>query len=113
MLTKNSSYGLVVLLGFVAVLLFVVWRARTSSVAIPLPMALSFICFSFGWVYLASWKTVWGCRKIGYDRSNFTKLLSGPRPDDPDELLIWNWTLQLCYAVFAVLLCVLALVYTT
>jgi hypothetical protein len=111
MLTKTSSYGLVVLIGFVTVLVFVVWRARASAVAIPGSLALGFISFSFGWAYLSMWRTVRGCRKLGYDRSNFTKLLSGPRPDDPDELLIWNWTFQLCYAVFAVLLCALALVY--
>lgn len=109
MLAKAAPSGLAALFGFVAILLYLVWRARARSATIPEPAALSLICFSFGWAYLSMWRVVRGCRRLGYDRSNFTKLLSGPRPDDPDELLIWDWTLQLCYAVFAVLLCVAAL----
>jgi len=59
------------------------------------------------------WRVVRGCQKLGWKRSNYTRFLSGPRPTDtgePDELVIWRWTLQLCYALLAVVLCVLAIV---
>jgi hypothetical protein len=50
-------------------------------------------------------------RRLGWNRSNMTKLLTGSRPDDPDELFIWQWTLQLCFAIVSVVLCVVALTF--
>jgi hypothetical protein len=110
-LAKASPSGIAVLLGYVAALLFIVARARKHSVVIPEAVGLGLICFSFGWAFLSMWKIVRGCRKLGYDRSNYTKLLSEPHPDDPDEFVIWLWTLQLCYAVFAALLCVAVFIF--
>ena len=110
MLAKLSS-GFAVLLGFATVLSSVVWLSRVHHATIPDAVCQTLICFSFGWAYLAIWKVHRGCRKLGWDRSHYTLMLSGPRPDDPDVLLIWQWTLQLCYAVLAVVLCVLALTF--
>jgi hypothetical protein len=101
-----------VLLAFAAVLLFVVWFARSHKATIPDNVALTLVCFSFAWGYLAMWRVVRGCRKLGWKRSNYTRFLSGPRPGDPDELVIWRWTFQLCYALLAAVLCVLAIVFT-
>jgi len=52
-------------------------------------------------------------RKLGWNRRNYTQFLAGPRPSDGDELVVWRWTFQLCYALLAVVLCVLAIVFTT
>jgi hypothetical protein len=108
-LTKAPPSGIVVLVGYVAVLSFLTWTARAHRTEIPDAVGLAMICFSFGWTYLAIWKLVRGGRKLGWNRSNLTKLLTGPRPDDPDELFIWQWTLQLCYASLSVVICVAAL----
>jgi hypothetical protein len=90
-----------------------VWRnsvnaLRKSEVTVPDAVCLALICFSFGWAYLAMWRVYRGCSKLGWSRANYTQFLSDPRSDDPDELLIWRWTLQLCFAVLAIVLCVLA-----
>jgi hypothetical protein len=58
------------------------------------------------------WQLQRGSRKLGWNRSNrtnYTQLLSGPPPDDPDLLSLWRWTLQFCYAILAVVLCMLAI----
>ena len=108
----KASSGLTILLGFAGVLLSVVWFVRAHHATIPDNVVLTLICFSFGWTYLAMWKVGRGCRKLGWNRSNYTQFISGPRPADPDELVIWRWTFQLCYAILAVVLCVLAIAFT-
>jgi hypothetical protein len=110
-LPKAPAAGLTVLVGYVVVLLFIVWMARAHRMEIPDAVVLAVICFSFGWVYLALWKLDRGRRRLGWNRSNMTKLLTGLRPDDPDELFIWQWTLQLCFAIVSVVLCVVALAF--
>ena len=111
-LSKAPRSGLAVLVGFVAILLFLSWNARAHRTEIPDAVGLAMICFAFGWSYLAIWKLVRGGRRLGWNRSNLTKLLTGPRPDDPDELFIWQWTLQLCCASLSLVVCVLALAFS-
>jgi len=101
-----------VLLGFAAVLLLVSWFYRAHHATVPDNVVLTLVCFSFGWTYLAIWRVSRGCRKLGWSRSNYTQFLSDPRSADPDELAIWRWTLQLCYAILALVLCLLAIVFT-
>jgi hypothetical protein len=85
--------------------------ARAQRTEIPDAVGLAMIGFSFGWTGVANWKLVRGGRRLGWNRSNMTKLLTGSRPDDPDELFIWQWTLQLCCAISSVVLCVVALTF--
>ena len=109
MLPKAPASGMRVLIGYVVVLLFILWMARAYRTEIPDAVGLAMICFSFGWVYLALWKLDRGRRRLGWNRSNMTKLLTGPRPDDPDELFIWQWTLQVCFAILSAVICVVVL----
>jgi len=109
---SKTSYGLAVLLAFVVVLGSVVWFARVHHQAIPDAAVLTLICFSFGWAFLAMLKVHRGCRRLGWDRSHYAQLLSGPRPNDPDLIVIWRWTLHLCFAILAVVFCVLAFAFT-
>jgi hypothetical protein len=117
-MNKTTSFlakahtGLGVLLGFLAVVLFTVWFARAHHAIMPMSAVLTLTCFSFGWAYLSIWQVHRRCRKFGLNRSNYTQLLSGPPPEDPDELFIWQWTLQLCYAVLALVLFLVGLVFT-
>lgn len=104
--------GLGILLGFVGVLCSVVWLARAHYRTIPDAVFLTLTCFSFGWTFLSIWQLQRGGRKLGWNRSNrsnYTRLLSGPPPDDPDLLFLWRWTLQFCYAILAVILSMLAI----
>jgi hypothetical protein len=110
----TAPWGLAALLGFVAVLCSVVWFARAHYTTIPFAVVLTLTCFSFGWTFLCIWQLQRGGRKLGWKRSNrtnYTQLLSGPPPDDPDLLFLWRWTLQLLYATLAVVLCMLAIVF--
>jgi len=52
-------------------------------------------------------------RKLGLDAEGRTKLFSGPRPNDPDELRAWQWAWQFMYAFLAVLLCIIAIPVTS
>jgi hypothetical protein len=108
----KTPSGLAILVGFVVVLACVVWLARLRHQTIPDGVGFTLICFSFVWTYLAMLKIHRGCRRLGWDRSHYTQLLLGPRPDDPDLLHIWRWTFHLCFAILAVLFCVLAFTFT-
>jgi hypothetical protein len=105
--------GLVVLLAFVAVLLSVVWIVKAQHATIPEGLGMTLFCLPLGWAYLSMWSVFRRCRKLGWTRSNYTQFLSDPRSNDADELFIWRWTWQLCYAVLAVVLSVLALAFTS
>jgi hypothetical protein len=110
----TAPWGLTVLLGYVAVLCSVVWFARVHYTTIPDAVFLTLICLSFAWTFLSIWQLQRGGRKLGWNRSNrtnYAQLLSGPPPDDPDLLFLWRWTLQLCYAVLAGVLCILAITF--
>lgn len=109
----NARSGLPVLTGFIVVLCSVVWFARAHDAAMPAAAVLSLICFSFGWTFLSICQVLRGGRKLGGNRSNYTQLLSGSPPDDPDMLFVWRWTLQCCYAILAVVLCVIAIAFAT
>ena len=50
-------------------------------------------------------------RKLGLTPKGRLKVLSGPRPRDPDELFMWRWFLSLCVAVLLGILCILTLVF--
>jgi len=52
-------------------------------------------------------------RKLGLNRSNLARFLSGGRPSDPEELLLWQWVLQVCYATAAFVICMVALTLTS
>lgn len=110
----SDPWGLAVLLGFVGVLCSVVWFARAHYKTIPEAVFLTLTCFSFGWAFLSIWQLQRGSRKLGWNRSNrsnYTQLVSGPPPDDPDLLFLWRWTLQFCYAILAFTLCMLAIAF--
>jgi hypothetical protein len=110
----QAPWGLAVLLGFVTVLCSVLWLARARKATIPDAVFLTLICFSFGWAALSMLLVERGGRKLGWNRSNrsnYTQLLSGPPPDDPDMLFLWRWSLQLLYAILGAVLCLLAMVF--
>ena len=52
-------------------------------------------------------------RKLVLTPKGRSKVLSGPRPSDPDELFMWRWFFSLCIAVLLGVSCVLLLVFTS
>jgi hypothetical protein len=101
--------GIVILLVLIGVLLRVVWFARSHGTTLQTATVLTLICSAFGWTFLAIWQVNRGSRKLGLNRSTYAQFLSGPRSNDPDENFLRQWTLQLCCAILAVVLCVLAI----
>lgn len=65
---------------------------------------------SFFWGLVCLLQTLRRSAKLGWQRSHFTRLLSGPCPSDPDEALVWRWAQQYIYAVLAFVVCVISLV---
>jgi len=65
------------------------------------------------WASTAIFQVCRRSRKLGLNRSNLARFLSGGRPSDPEELLLWRWVLQLCYATAVFVICMVALTFTS
>jgi hypothetical protein len=111
--------GVAVLLGSVAVLCFLVWFTRAHDATMSDALVLTLICFSFAWTFLPLWQFQRGVRRLGwkglsrwnYTQLFYTRLHSNQPPDDPDLLFLWRWTLQLCWTILPVVLCVSAIAF--
>ena len=79
----------------------------TPTLAQSIVLSLSFL--SFVWATVSILQVNIRCRRIGFRRSNLTRLLSGPRPTEPSELVIWQWVLEVCCAILMLVLCMFAL----
>jgi hypothetical protein len=84
-----------------------------SHESITEPVALALITLSFAWAALSLWKVQRARRKLGWKPSDFTRFFWGRRPEDSDELVVWRWTLQFCYAILAFVFFVMVLVFMT
>ena len=100
-----------ILIGYSGAVSFVVWSAHSHSAGLPSDVVLALTSFSFGWAFLSILQVNRGCRRLGLKRSNYTQLLSMARPTGPDELFIWQWTIQVCCAILAVVIVVLGLAF--
>lgn len=109
----ESPPGLAVPMVLVAVLP-ITWRLirdSESSKAGQVIFALSVSVML--WASTAIFQVCRRCRKLGWNRSNFTRFLSGGRPSDPEELLVLQWVLQVCYATAALVICMVVLALTS
>jgi hypothetical protein len=104
----KSTTALTILLGFGLVIPLTLWFAwiHRSTIADFIPVSL--FCASFAWLLVSLFQLNTTLRKLGLDPEGRTRLFSGPRPDDPDELRAWRCGWQFLYAVLAVLVCMLA-----
>lgn len=89
--------------------LWAAWAAH-SGIA-DLILQLLFV-LSFTWGVVALLQLQRNLRKLGLGPEGSTRLFSGPRPDDPDELRAWQWGWQFMFAVLMVLLCIVAVLVT-
>ena len=105
----SSPPGLAMPLVLVALLPITWWCIRDSE-ASRTGRAIFAVCVSVMlWAYMAILQVTRRCRSLGWDRSDLARFLSGGRPSDPEELLVWQWVLQLCYAVLAFAVSIVAL----
>jgi hypothetical protein len=106
----RASTGLSVLLAFLLVIPFTLWFTWARHSTMSEPVVLTFFCLSFAWLNFSILKWQRNFRKLG--QSSSSRLLLGPRPDDPDEQLAWRWGRQFLYSFLAVLVCMLAFAIT-
>jgi hypothetical protein len=97
------------LLGFLIVIPFTLWFAWAGHPAIAYAIAQSLFCVSFAWGLISLLQLQRNLRKLGVDPEGRTRLFSGPRPNDRDELRAWQWGWQFMYAVIAVMLTMVAI----
>lgn len=87
-----------------------VWMAVSGPHSETALSAISWVvAFNMIWGGVSLLLLMRGRGKLGPNRRRDIGLLA-EKPDHPDELFVWNWTLQLCCAVIAVVICVIALV---
>lgn len=99
-------------LEFLVALLLVIpltlWLAWTRHSRIAEPVVLTLFCLSFVWLNVSIIRWQRGLRKMGWSSSGKLAFGLGPRPEDPDELRIWQRGIHFRYSFVAVLVCILA-----
>jgi len=96
------------LIAFVVVIPFTLWFAWARHSTIAEPVVLTLFCLSFAWGNVSMLKWQRSLRKLGWSSPGRVSFGLGPRPEDPDELCVWQWGRHLLCSVPAVLLCMLA-----
>jgi hypothetical protein len=104
-LVRGSS-GLAALMAFLVVVPFTLWFAWARHSTLAEPIVLTLFCLSFAWLNMSILKWQRTFRSLG--QSSSARLLLGPRPEDQDELLVWQWGRQFRYAFLAVVVCMIA-----
>ena len=101
------SSALSVFFGFIVVIPLTLWFAWAHHSTVAEAMIKTLFCISFGWMMVSTLGWFRSFRALGSGSSS-ASLLLGPRPEDPDELRAWKWGRQFRYAVFALLLSMIA-----
>jgi hypothetical protein len=101
------SAGLATFLGFLVVIPLTLWFAWTHHSTLAEAIIKTLFCISFGWMMVAILGWFRSFRALGNGASSGALLL-GPCPGDSEQLRAWKWGRQFRYAVFAVLLSMIA-----
>lgn len=101
LLVKTSS-GLAIMIAFLVVIPLTLWFAWARKSTTIQSVIETLFCLSFAWGNVATWQWFRNFRKLG--QSSSTRLLLGPRPEDPDELRAWKWGRHCRYAFLAMIL---------
>jgi hypothetical protein len=105
--------GLLMPIVLVALLPITFWSIRDSGSSKSGRAIFALSVSVMLWICTSIFQVCRGCRKLGWNRSTFTKFLSNARPDDPDQLFVWQWVLQACYSTGAFVICMIALTLTS
>jgi hypothetical protein len=109
----ESLPGLGMPLVLVALLPITWWLIRDSQSSKAGQVIFAISVSVLLWACTAIFQVCRRGRKLGLNRSNLARFLSGGRPSDPEELLVWQWVLQVCYAVAVFVICMVALTLTS
>lgn len=101
--------GFSVLLGLLVVIPLTLWFAWKDHTTLINPFLVTLFCLSFGWGLLSMALLFRSLKKLGLNGEERLRLFSGPRPDDPDELRVWQLGWHFMFAVLAVILRMLSI----
>jgi hypothetical protein len=99
-------FGLVAFLIILPLTFWFVWR---NSDTLIIKMTQTIFCLSWGWIVVSLLKMFRVLREVGLTPMERLYVLSGPRPDDPDELRVWKSAWQFMIAVIATILFMIAI----
>ena len=109
----QSPPGLAMPIVLVALLPITWWSIRDSESSKAGQVIFALSVSAMLWACIAIFQVCRRGRKLGLNRSNLGRFLSDGRPSDPEELLLWQWVLQVCYATAAFVVCMVALTLTS
>lgn len=104
----RAGTALEIFLGFTIVVpltLFFAWRSHSTLVE---PLVLSLFCGAFVWLNISILRWQRSLRKLGWTARGRGAFGLGPRPDDADELDIWQKGTHFRYSFAAVLVSMMA-----
>ena len=103
---------LVASLGLLVIIPLMVWSIWQN----PEPLAFKFgeviFCAAWGWLLVSLLQMVRVFRELGLTSEGRLKVLSGPRPTDPDELRLWKSVWRFVFAFIATILAMIVFVIT-
>jgi hypothetical protein len=101
--------GLTVSVALLVVIPLSLWFAWVHAFSLVNSILVTLFCVSFAWGNISLVLFFRSLRKLGLDGEGRMRLLSGPRPTDPDELHPWLLGWHFMFAVLAVLLSMIAI----
>jgi hypothetical protein len=104
----RAAAALEFLLAFLVVIPLTLWLAWARHSTIAEHVVLVLFCLSFAWGNVSVLKWQRSFRKLGWSSTNKLAFGLGPRPEDSDELHLWQWGKHFCYSFAAILLSMLA-----
>jgi hypothetical protein len=104
----TAATALEFLMALLVVIPLTLWLAWARRSTMAEPMVLTLFCLSFAWLNVSILRLQRSLRKLGWNSPGKVSFGLGPRPEDPDELDIWQRRTHFRYSFLAVPLCMLA-----
>jgi len=104
----RAGTALEILVAFLVVIPLTLWFAWAPHSTMAEPVILTLFCLSFAWGNVSVLRWQRSIRRLGWSSPGKLAFGLGPRPEDPDELDIWQRGTHFRYSFIAVLLCMLA-----
>jgi hypothetical protein len=101
--------GIVTVFAFLVIIPLTLWSAWANHSPLVFTILDTLLCLSFGWALISNFILFRRLRKLGLSGKGRLRLLSGPRPDDPDELKAWQAGWHFMFAILAVIFSIIAL----
>jgi hypothetical protein len=108
----RTCAALEILTAFLVVIPLTLWLAWARHSKTAEAIALTLFCLSFAWLNLSILRLNRSLRKLGSSSPGGLAFGLGPRPEDVDEMRLWQCGIQFRYSFLAVALSMLAFAIT-